>query len=242
VASPPDIATLPGYRRRFRITPLADRVTTALEDDYHHMVVTVHHANGIATAIEADLLRAPWTTCPGSPAKAIATFTGVALAEFTARGEKTANCTHLHDLAVLAATHAGDRAATVIDILVSDQVGGKNRAELRRNGETLLRWVIEGGFTLVEPAQFGGVHLMKIKPLLEASDAEGQEWIKLLRWGAIVAHGRAIPMSAQDDASRMPPNCFTFQPERKGEAKRVGVIKDFSTGGAAPLEAQTVTA
>jgi hypothetical protein len=235
----PDIASLPGYRRRFQITPLADRVTTALEDDYHHMVVTVHHADGTATRIDADLHRAPWTTCPGAPAKVIETFTGVALADFATRGEKAVNCTHLHDLALLAAAHATDPAPTVIDILVSDQADGRNRAELRRNGETLHAWEIEGGFTIVAPAKHAGVHLMKIKQLLEAASPADQELIKLLRWGAVVAHGRAIPMSAQNDAGKMPPNCFTFQPERKGDAVRVGVIKDFSVGMAEPLSAQT---
>src|SRR3546814_17138607 len=75
-------------------------------DLYHCMRVTLHHDGMIATRIEPELLRAPWTTCPGASAQLVETFTGVALADFPARGDKPINCTHLHDLALLAAVHA----------------------------------------------------------------------------------------------------------------------------------------
>jgi len=48
---PAPIDTLPGFRRRFIVTPAADRVSSEVEDDYH----------------------------------------------FAARGDKRANCTHLHE-------------------------------------------------------------------------------------------------------------------------------------------------
>jgi hypothetical protein len=43
-------------------------------------------------------------------------------------------------------------------------------------------------------------------------------------------------MERQSDASRMPANCFTFQPERKAQARRVGRVIDFSRGTARPLD------
>jgi hypothetical protein len=98
-----------------------------VEDDYHLMSVIVHHDGAVATTIESVMRRAPWTTCPGAPAQLAQTFTGVALNAFAARGEKQANCTHLHDLAVLAAGHAFDAAPVVYDMLVSDPVDGKRR-------------------------------------------------------------------------------------------------------------------
>src|SRR3546814_18718145 len=76
-----------------------------VEDDYHCMRVTLHHDGMIATRIEPELLRAPWTTCPGASAQLVETFTGVALADFPARGDKPLNCTHLPDFALLAAVH-----------------------------------------------------------------------------------------------------------------------------------------
>src|SRR5690349_7684522 len=113
----PALDELPGYRRRFRITPSPNRVVSELEDDYHRMSVTIFHDGKQAISIEPVMHRAPWTTCPGAPAVLKQTFTGVALNEFAARGEKRSNCTHLHDLAVLAAAHALATAPLVYDIL-----------------------------------------------------------------------------------------------------------------------------
>jgi hypothetical protein len=230
-----DIASLPGYRRRFRIIPAADRVTTAMEDDYHCMVVTLHHDGTKVTQVDADLRRAPWTTCPGAPARLVETFAGVALADVAARGEKQTNCTHLHDLAVLAAAHAGDSAPSQIDIYVSDRdADGRNVAELHRNGGLAMRWEIDG-FELVDPAEIAGMPLMKLRPWIESLGPVDKEAAKLLQWGAIVAHGRAKPIADQSDASKMPPNCYTFQPDNAGKAVRVGQIIDFSTGETEPL-------
>jgi len=234
--SQPALDDLPGYRRRFRVTPGEGWIRTELEDDYHHMRVTLRHAGGVITAVEPEMVRAPWTTCPGALARLQQTFTGTALAEAPARmSEKATNCTHLHDLATLAAAHAGDRAVLTYDILAEDPVAGRRRIELRRNGEPVMHWVEQDG-RLVEPAAAAGLGLLQLKPYIESLDAEGQEQARILRWGAIVAHGRAIPLKDQSDAARMPPTCFTFQPETKVKARRVGEIRDFSPGGEQPLE------
>ena len=83
-----DIENLPGFRRRFLVTPAPDRVTAAVEDDYHCMAVTLHHDGASVASVDATMDRAPWTTCPGAPVVLAATFTGVALAEVARRGEK----------------------------------------------------------------------------------------------------------------------------------------------------------
>ena len=76
---------------------------------------------------------------------------------------------------------------------------------------------------------------------LQGLDAQRQEEARVLRWGGIVAHGRAIPLPEQSDATKMPPNCFTFQPDNKVKAIRVGEIRDFSQGGPGPLEPRLVS-
>ena len=93
---------VPGFRRRFIVTPAPNRVSAEVEDDYHCMGVTIHHDGKTATEAHAVMLRAPWQTCPGAVVELKQTFTGVPLDGFAARGAKKANCTHLHDLAVLA--------------------------------------------------------------------------------------------------------------------------------------------
>lgn len=226
---------LPGFRRRFRVTTGAGWVCSEVEDDFHRMAVTLRHAHGLVTAVEPILLRAPWTTCPGAVAQLQQTFSGAALDGFIARGEKMANCTHLHDLALLAAAHAGDTATLVYDILVSDPVNGCRSVELRRNGVRQMGWT-ERDNRIVEPAELSGLKLDQLKPWIDSLDPAGQEAARLLRWGAILAHGRTIPMERQSDASRMPPNCYSFQPIRKGDARRVGEIRDFSRGAEQPLD------
>jgi hypothetical protein len=235
--SEPALDDLPGYRRRFRITPGDGWVRSEVEDDYHHMRVTLRHAGGVVTAVEAQMVRAPWTTCPGAEARLVETFTGVPLAEFAARNsDKPTNCTHLHDLATLAAAHADDAEPLVYDVLAEDPVNGRRRLELRRNGAPAMRWLEVDG-KLVEPPQAAGLTLLQLRPYIDALDPQRQEEARVLRWGGIVAHGRRIPLENQSDASKMPPTCFTFQPQNKLKAVRVGEIRDFSRAGAeAPLE------
>ncbi|MGL4563723.1 MAG: hypothetical protein ACRCVD_00395, partial [Halioglobus sp.] len=96
----------PGFRRRFRITPEPFRVRAEVEDDYHCMGVTLVHDGITATAVEAELERAPWSTCPGAVEVCRQTFSGRPLDEFPRQGGKSANWTHLYDLALLAAAHA----------------------------------------------------------------------------------------------------------------------------------------
>jgi hypothetical protein len=232
---PAPLDTLPGFRRRFIVTPASSRVSCEVEDDYHCMGVTIHHDSRVATKIESFMQRAPWTTCPGAVARLEQTFMGVPLDGFAARGEKRANCTHLHDLAVLAAAHASDSEPLVYDILVSDPIKGRRRAELRRNGACVLGWV-QVDNRIVEPEALAGTRFDEMRPWIDSLDRAGQEAARLLRWGTILAHGRTIPWERQSDSSRLPVgNCYTFQPERAATAKRVGLIRDFSEGPR-PLE------
>jgi Protein of unknown function (DUF2889) len=233
--SPTLIDTLPGFRRRFIVTPAAGRVSSEVEDDYHCMGVTIHHDGKVATKVESVMQRVPWTTCPGAVAQLEQTFTGVPLEGFAARGAKKANCTHLHDLAVLAAAHASDTTPLVYDLLVSDPIDGRRRAQIRRDGAWLLGWTVADG-RLVEPEELAGVAFDNMRRWVDSLDPARQEAARLLRWGTILAHGRTIAWERQSDSSRLPiGNCYTFQPERAAIAKRVGVIRDFSDGPQ-PLE------
>jgi hypothetical protein len=232
----PELDRLPGFRRRFRITPGAMCVHGAVEDDYHCMAVTIHHDGKTATAIEPIMERAPWTICPGAIVTLRATFTGVALVDFPARGEKRENCTHLHDLAVLAAAHAADQSPLVYDILVSDPSEGRRRVELRRNGTAVLGWV-DTQHIIVEPAELAGVRVDKLRSWIESLDAPGREAARLLQWGAILAHGRSRPLQDQSDPRSIGGDrCYTFQSRRVASAQRVGAIRDFSIGTLQPLE------
>lgn len=235
MASRDDIDDLPGFRRRFLVTPTAGHVTAAVEDDYHCMAVTLRHDGTTISAVEPVMDRAPWSTCPGAPTIVEATFAGVALADVVRRGDKPINCTHLHDLALLAAAHAGDAAPTRYDILVTDPVDGLWIAAIRRDGVEMLRFEHRGDI-LEKPEAVRGVSLFTLRDWIQSLAAPLREAARLLQWATLIAHGRVIPLERQSDASKMPPNCHTFQPANARQAKRVGRIIDFSAGPLEPLD------
>ena len=235
------IDNLPVFRRRFRITPVPGAVSSEVEDDFHCMSVTVRHRDGVTTSVEPVLSRAPWTTCPGAVDRLKQTFSGVPLAMYAERGEKRENCTHLHDLATLAATHAFDVEQIVYDILVSDPIEGLRNAEIRRNGRTVLRWTLAEG-RIADPPELVGVTLDQLSRWIGSLDPQQQEAARLLRWGTMIANGRSIPLERQSDAGRMPTgNCYTFQAERKVYAQRIVAIRDFSRGAAQPLQPSNIS-
>jgi hypothetical protein len=232
------IDALPGFRRRFVVDPAPGCVRCDLEDDYHQMRVMLRHDGEVATAVEAEMIRVPWTTCGGAQAVLARTFGHVRLDAFARHGEKVANCTHLFDIAVLAAAHAHDTAPLVYDILVADPVEGVWRAELRRDGAAVLRWDVDR-FMLRQPAELAGMRLDKLRPWIDSLDPLSQEQARLLRWGTILAHGRGRQFADASERQRLPlGQCYTFQPENAPNAKYVeGSVRDFSGGSAGPLAA-----
>jgi Protein of unknown function (DUF2889) len=225
----------PHFRRRFVATPGPGIVTAAIEDDYHCMALALRHDGATITGVEAVMDRWPWTTCPGATAVIAATFTGVALAEAGARGDKTANCTHLYDLALLAARHALDDSPTVFDAYISEPIGGVAVAKLCRNGAPVLRWTLAAG-ELVAPAEIAGTSVFMLRRWIATLAPPEQAAARLLQWATIMANGRSIPMAEQSDATGMSPNCYTFQPARAMVAERVGEVFDFSRARDRPLE------
>ena len=225
----------PGFRRCIRIVPQADRVTAAVEDDYHCMVVTLYHAGGAITAVEAVMDRWPWTTCPGATAELATTFTGTPLAEVAKRGLKSSNCTHLYDLTVFAAAHAGDAEPTTYDVIVGDAVAGRKQAEIRKNGAVVLDWTLEDD-VLRAPSNLDGIGVMQLRDWIATLNPATREAARILQWAVLIAHGRSIPLDRQSDAMKMPPGCYTFQPDRAKVAKRVGRIIDFTQSDRRPLD------
>ena len=227
------IDALPGFRRRILLEPAAGSVSAELEDDYHHMAVTIAHERGIAMAVSASMGRAPWTTCPGAELELSRSFIGRPLAGFGAVGEREWNCTHLHDLALLAAAHAADPMPTVIDILVSDPVGGIRHAELRRNGDVAMRWRLDRD-RIAAPDSIAGCRLRELRDWIASLDESTKEAARLLRWGAMLAGGRS--MVIEKETKGLPRGkCYTFQPDRFAVASRLGAIVDLSASADGPL-------
>jgi len=230
--------TFVGFRRRFRVCPGLYSVTAEVEDDIHHMKVRIEHDGERATRVDAEQPRAPWTTCPGAIRKLSDTFAGLVLGQFEteSRAVKKQNCTHLYDLAVLAAAHAFDSETLLYDIYVCDPVDGIRKAEIWSKGKQLLAWSL-ADMELVDPTELGGKKLFELNEWINSlTGKDEQEIARILRWASLIANGRIIPFEEQSDALKMPPNCYTFQPEMAAEAKRVGRIRDFSYGKGEPLD------
>jgi hypothetical protein len=229
------VDTRRGFRRRVRVTARSGAVAAMLEDDIHCLAVVLRHEGGRVTAVEPTFARAPWTTCPGAVAKLAETFTGLLLSEVTARRDKKQNCTHLHDMAVLAAAHAGEAGDFVYDIVATDPVGGLRLLELRYDGQLMHAWTEQDG-VLMAPAEIAGARLLTLRDWIGSLSGVEQEAARLLQWSSMVAMGRTMPLEKQSDATAMPPNCYTFQPERAVTARQLGVRRDFSDGSEIPLD------
>lgn len=221
---------IPGFRRRFRVLPGEGSVTTQLEDDFHGMQVTLRHDGQRILEVEAGMPRNPWTTCPGATEVVKSTFTGALLADAARTGDKRANCTHLYDLAVLAARHAQAARAITYDMLVSDPIDGAIDCTLRRDGVTILSWRLRDG-VIEGDAEPGGRTLFDLRDWIATLEGEAREDARMLQWGSIMAHGRTMPLAERTDATKLPANCYTLQPENKDKATRVGREFDFSVSG-----------
>ena len=103
---PPDPAYGAGaYRRRIVLHARHGIVTGTILDSYHEMRCTLRHDGIVVSAIDGEVCRAPFTTCPAAPA-ALAELVGLPLATprrmLYGAGRPGRNCTHLFDIAALA--------------------------------------------------------------------------------------------------------------------------------------------
>ena len=225
---------LPGFRRSTRVEPRSRAVAAMMEDDMHAMAVILRHDGERVLAVEPDQRRAPWNTCPGAQAKLVETFTGLPLGGVSVRRERALNCTHLHDLAVLAAAHAGSALALRYDMAISDPVAGRRILEIRRDGVPVWRWEEQDG-RFVAPAAITGRGLFDLRDWIAGLPEAEREAARLLQTAGLIAHGRTIPLEQQSDATAIPPNCHTFQPEQARFAKRIRAPRDFSGERRLPL-------
>lgn len=225
------IDDLPGFRRRFLVTPGLGAVTAALEDDVHRMAVTLHHDGEMIIRVEAQMQRHPWDLCPGAVAKVIADFTGKRLAEAARATDKKANCTHLFDLAELAARHAEADAQVMYEMLVSDPVDGETVSVLRRNGIELLQWEAKDDLVL-SPEGPDGLKVIGLRPWIATLSEEVRGEARMLQWASLVTHCRHVPWETQESMRALPGSCFASQPDLHDKCQRIGVHIDFSKPGA----------
>lgn len=230
------ISEFEGYRRSIRIdSDGGARSFAELEDDIHAFAVALEHDGDSIRGVEVDIRRAPWTTCPGAEQALKRELTDMRLDDVRYLKDRQQQCTHLFNLASWAAAHALVCEHIEYDVLVSDPQDNVRHAEIWRDGKLVLEWD-EAKFTLQAPPEIAGRNIFELNDWMKGLSPELQEAARILRWGNVVANGRMRSLAEQSDATKMPPNCYTFQPSRAEFAKRVGKIRDFSFGTEVPFE------
>jgi hypothetical protein len=218
-----------GMRRIQMIDPRPGRVTAEVEDDYHRFFVELSHDGERITNVRTTAKRFPWTTCPAAGDHLAERITGATLREIEGREAPLSHCTHMLDLAILAAAHAHDREPTLYEMLVDDPHAGPRKAVLRRNGVETIHWLIDDT-TLVAPGMMAGRDLRQLKHWIDEIDAALREPARVLRRGAYIARGRGYDYSRLTTASAVNAAvaCYTFSVEHGDDAWHLdGSMRDF---------------
>lgn len=196
------------YLRRIALVARGHVACGALEDDVHHVRVTVRHDGARVVEATGEAVRLPWSTCPGSEA-GIASLVGTELATAN-RGLKAAyrtelHCTHMFDLAQLVVAQAarGDGAVdylVTIDVPDDGPVPAKMHATITRDGATVLTWDVERYSQPDVPA--------------DPAVAEAAFVLRRAVWLAPISSMRFDEYDTVEPTGLPRGSCWTAQPER----------------------------
>lgn len=225
------------YRRRIRIATAPGLARADLEDDLHRVGAIIRHDGARITAVEPVMIRVPWSLCPQAGQR-LHRLVGMALSPDPLAAYRHTpgpeQCTHVFDMAALAATHAA-RGTIGRDYLAEVPVttpGAAQAAKLYRDGDMVLGWTAEGT-ALVAPDSFAGRDLRRLLAWAEtALDADALEAVMVLRRAMLISSSRHVDVDAFAHAleSGYPlGGCFVFQPDTAPLASRNrGTRRDFS--------------
>lgn len=182
------------FRRRLHWRAMQGHVEVALEDSNHGFRLRLTHDAQRITQLSAEPLRFPFTTCP----EAVASVQVLVGLELTAVTEQRAalpqatNCTHLIDMALLAAAHAADTGTErLYDIAVADERDGVTHARITCGEHIVHDWTIRAH--LIEtPSALAGRPAMRGFYAWVAQELHGlsREAAQALQRGYFVAQSR----------------------------------------------------
>lgn len=230
--------TTPGFWRRIQLHPAPGRISAGLEDDFHRFLLQMTHDDGVITGIDPRGERIPWSTCADAGEFLAEQIVGQTLAS-VAQLDAHVHCTHLFELLVLCAAHAGDLAPTQFDLHVPDRQQGRTCATLHENGREVLRWELDG--TRIEGSDaWAGRDLRQLSQWKSSLTRADAERAMLLRRVVHISGGRNSQNLNIERASDRGPSrmgaCFTYQMPRALDALRTpDWVRDFSRAGAEPL-------
>lgn len=220
-----------GFHRRIRLFPRPGHIVAGLEDNLHHFTLALSHQDGIVTGVGVETGRYPWTTCAAAPNLLREQLIGINLGE-VAELNIFAHCTHLFELVVLCAAHAHDTAPSQFDLHVAEWAGEQTRVRLWADGLPILNLEVDGrlvrtpgewfGHDLLQPAQW--------RAALEPAQAEAA---MLVSRAIYVSLGRIskVVERASERGPAVVGVCYSYQPERVGDALRMpDSRKEFAQG------------
>lgn len=234
------------YRRRIALNATVDGVLAEMEDNQHGFRLRLNHDGESITALEAEVLRYPFNTCPGAvePLRAlIGTPLDIDVAALRRIIEPGFNCTHLYDLATLAlAQQRRGLGRRMYDVVVPDERDGETSATVALDGVSVHRWRIREQ-RLVAPAALAGESMMSgyFKWTSRCFGGDALEAAQVIQRGYFVAQARrydfknSVGAPASDD--NMPQgSCYSYNHGVVEQAVRTGTTRDFSDCAEALLQ------
>jgi hypothetical protein len=225
------------YRRRIRIRTSPGQARADLEDDPHRYGVVVRHDGAVITGVEGSALRTPWDLCREAPAL-LDRLAGMPLSPdpqaVFRHTDGRAQCTHLFDLAGLAAAHAArgiERREYDIDVPCIEPHALRT-ARLRVDGHELMRWTLDRT-RVVAPAAFAGQDLRSMMGWAKQRfvDRDTLEAVMVLRRALFVSGNRMYDMDAlprADSTGHVSGVCYVFRDGVAERARReLGSTLDF---------------
>lgn len=163
------------FRRRIRVRAAPREVAVELEDCNHGFRLRLWHDGERVTTVEVDPLRIPFNTC-AEAIRPLQRAVGHRLDE----GEATLrsrlvpgdNCTHMHDITILAVAHAAahhgdEHTMRLYDMAVDDEREGITRARITCDEVPVHEWEIASQpphippHTLIAPPELVGRPVMR---------------------------------------------------------------------------------
>ena len=236
------------FRRLIRLVKEDETTVVAgVEDDFHAFKIVLKHDGKNILSIRGEALRYPLDTCPGASAL-LELLTDIPLTpdcrkigEFS-DGHK--HCTHLFDLAGLAATHAyRNESVREYEIAIPDSDNDRTELRLYRDGSELIRMgLLTDVITYPEPYSGQTIERGFSSWVQEnIANMEGREAVMVLQRARFVSTVRkqAAQVQATKTAWRHVPVgvCYSYHADRIDQARRMpNSIRDLTSAATTLLK------
>lgn len=161
----------------------------------------------------------------------MAALVGTPLADAADRqgwsADRSTQCVHVVDLALVAARHALEDGPTEIDIRIPGAARQRRTAVLRRDGEVVFEWTVVDD-DVVAPDRFAGMSLEGSGFFSwigeHAVDDDERELATILRRACAIGASRGLDLDTYGSASEggtANGSCFVYRPGVASRARRV---------------------